>query len=251
MAPLFSIITVTYNAAGTIRPTLESVGSQTCTLYEHIIADGRSTDATLGIIDSMPDPRRRVTSRPDDGIYDAMNRAISEARGDYLIFLNAGDRLHSPDTLARYADAIMANDYPGIVYGQTVLVDAQGRTLGPRHLRAPERLTRESFADGMVVCHQAMAVLRRIAPFYNLKYRYSADYEWAIICLQHSRSNICLPCTVADYLSEGTTTAHFRESLLERFRIMATYYGLIPTILRHIRFAWRYLRRRRSSANIQ
>lgn len=251
MAPLFSIITVTYNAASTIRPSLESVGAQTCTLYEHIIVDGQSADSTLDIIASIPNPRRRVTSRPDDGIYDAMNRAIADAKGDYLIFLNAGDRFHSPDTLRRYADAIMANDYPGIVYGQTELVDAEGRILGPRHLRAPEQLTRQSFADGMVVCHQAMAVLRRIAPFYNLRYRYSADYEWAIICLQHSRNNICLPCTVIDYLCEGATTAHFRQSLRERFRIMATYYGLIPTLVRHIRFAFRYLRRRRTSANIQ
>ena len=86
MAPLFSIITVTYNAASTIRPTLESVEAQTCTLYEHIIVDGQSADSTLDIIASIPNPRRRLTSRPDDGIYDAMNRAIADAKGDYLIF---------------------------------------------------------------------------------------------------------------------------------------------------------------------
>ena len=142
MAPLFSIITVTYNAASTIRPTLESVGAQTCTLYEHIIVDGQSADSTLDIIASIPNPRRRLTSRPDDGIYDAMNRAIADAKGDYLIFLNAGDRFHSPDTLRRYADAIMANDYPGIVYGQTELVDAEGRALGPRHLYEHRRRRR-------------------------------------------------------------------------------------------------------------
>ncbi len=251
MDPLFSIITVTYNAAGTIRATLESVDAQTCGLYEHIIMDGCSSDQTLDIVASAHNPRRRTISRPDDGIYDAMNHAISEAKGDYLIFLNSGDRFHAPDILDKYADAIMDNDYPGIVYGRTVIVDSDGRFLGKRHLEAPEVLTRESFANGMVVCHQSMAVLRRIAPFYNTHYRYSADYEWAIICLQHSRQNVYLAETVTDYLNEGTTTAHFRESLLERFRIMSTYYGFFPTLLRHIRFAWRYLRRRRSSANIQ
>lgn len=251
MAPLFSIITVTYNAAATIRATLESVDAQTCALYEHLLVDGCSSDTTLDIVAAAPNPRRHVSSRPDDGIYDAMNRAISEAKGDYLIFLNSGDRFHSADTLAKYADAIMDNDYPGIVYGKTVIVDADGNYLGERHLEAPHTLSRESFANGMVVCHQAMAVLRRIAPYYNLHYRYSADYEWAIICLQHSRQNVFLPETVIDYLNEGTTTSHFRESLAERFRIMATYYGFFPTLMRHVGFAWRYLLRRRSSANIQ
>lgn len=251
MDPLFSIITVTYNAGNTIARTINSVASQSCTLYEHLIMDGASTDGTLGITQELEHDKLRVISAPDHGIYDAMNKGISEARGDYLIFLNAGDKFHSTDTLQLIADAILKNDYPGIVYGQTDIVDDHGNYIGPRHLQAPEELTLKSFRNGMVVCHQAFVVLRRIADFYNLKYKYAADYEWCIICLQHSRSNVYLNVTIIDYLNEGETTRHMRKSLTERFLIMCTYFGVLPTIWRHIGFAFRYLARRRSASNIQ
>lgn len=251
MAPLFSIITVTYNAAATLRRTLDSVASQSCKVYEHIIMDGASTDGTLDIARGSDNPRLSVSSEPDKGIYDAMNKAMSHARGDYLIFLNAGDAFHSEDTLQHMADAIMDNDYPGIVYGQTKLIGSDGKAIGPRHLKAPSKLTLDSFKNGMVVCHQSMAVLSKIAPYYNLDYKYSADYEWCVLCLQHSKRNVYLPEVIADYLSEGLTTSHHRASLKERFRIMCKYYGTIPTIARHAKFAIRYIARRRGAVNNQ
>ncbi len=164
--------------------------------------------------------------------------------GDYLIFLNAGDKLHSPDTLAVIAKAIAENNRPGIVYGQTDIVDNDGCYLRTRHLSAPKELTLRSFADGMLVCHQSFVALRRIAPSYQLKYRFSADYDWCIGCLQHSRCSIGLTDTVfTDYLDEGVTTRNRRASLIERFRIMCFYYGTLPTILRHVKFALRAIKR--------
>lgn len=251
MRPLFSIITVTYNAQDLILRTIQSVSSQTCKLYEHIIVDGLSSDDTLSVVVNANLPLLRIISKKDSGIYDAMNTGISESQGDYLIFLNAGDKFHSPHTLQLMADAIMDNHYPGIVYGQTDIVDDKGNKLGERHLRAPEVLTLESLKDGMVVCHQSMAVLRNIVSLYNLNYKYSSDYEWLLLCLQHSRHNVYIPEVICDYLSEGTTTAHHRESLIERFRIMATYFGLASTIKHHFKFLIRYLRRRSSAANVQ
>mgnify|MGYP000117361811 CR=1 FL=1 len=108
--PLFSIITVTYNAAATVRATMESVASQTCLVYEHLVMDGASKDSTLSIVDDLSTERTRVHSSPDRGIYDAMNKGLDQARGDYVIFLNAGDRFHSEHTLQRIADVIMASD---------------------------------------------------------------------------------------------------------------------------------------------
>jgi len=172
-----------------------------------------------------------------------MNKGIDKASGKYLIFLNAGDSFHSPSTLQTIANAIISNDYPGIVYGQTDIVDSKREKLANRHLVAPETLTYKSFANGMVVCHQAFVVLAKIAPQFNLKYRYSADYEWCIICLQHSRKNIFIPHTIIDYLFEGLTTANRKQSLLERFRIMAKYYGTVPTIIRHFSFLPRFFAR--------
>ena len=99
MAPLFSIITVTYNAASTLPATLESVAGQSCKLFEYIIMDGVSKDKTLKLAIDAGIPQARIYSSPDKGIYDAMNKAMAVARGDYLIFLNAGDAFHSSDTL--------------------------------------------------------------------------------------------------------------------------------------------------------
>lgn len=245
MQPLFSIITVCYNASATIERTMRSVAAQRCHDYEHLIVDGASKDNTLQLVDMLATGCTHVTSEPDNGIYDAMNKGMDLANGKYLIFLNAGDTFHSPDTLQHLADAAMNHDFPGIMYGQTDLVDNDGRRLGPRHLTAPPRLTYKSFAQGMTVCHQAFVVLARIAMPYNTRYRFSADYEWCIRCLQHSRSNFYLPEVLIDYLNEGVTTANRRRSLMERFRIMCLYYGTFPTIMRHIKFLRRFLRHRK------
>lgn len=245
-APLFSIITVCFNAAGSIRRTLSSVAEQTCRLFEYIVVDGGSSDSTTEIVSNAGIPQLRLVSEKDNGIYDAMNKGLSMATGEYVIFLNAGDSFHSPDTLAILADAAMNNDFPGIIYGQTDIVDASGRRLGERHLRAPEVLTLDSFKNGMVVCHQAFVALRKLTHFFNLRYRFSADYEWCIRCLQHSRHNVYVDRVLIDYLYEGATTRNRGRSLRERFRIMCYYYGTLPTIFRHLSFLPRFIMRRRS-----
>ncbi|MDE7024441.1 MAG: glycosyltransferase [Paramuribaculum sp.] len=242
MQPLFSIITVCYNASTTIIRTMQSVAGQSCCDYEHLIVDGASSDDTLRIVNAMASERTKVLSEPDNGIYDAMNKGINMASGKYLIFLNAGDAFHTVDTLQHIAEAAVKHDFPGVLYGQTDIVDAEGKRIGARHLTAPEHLSYESFAQGMLVCHQAFVVLARIAVPYDLRYRFSADYEWCIRCLQHSRHNQYLPEVLIDYLSEGVTTANRRRSLMERFHIMCHYYGTFPTLVRHLKFLLRFMR---------
>ena len=250
-APLFSIITVTYNAAATLPRTLASVKEQTCRLFEYLIIDGCSSDATLQLASDSAIDEMTIHSGKDDGIYDAMNKGLGMAQGDYVIFLNAGDAFHSPDTLRKIADTILANDCPGVVYGQTDIVDIEGHRLGERHLRAPEQLTLDSFRDGMVVCHQAFVALRRITSPFNLKYRLSADYEWCIRCLQKSRDNVYTGDTpLIDYLAEGTTTHNRLRSLIERMRIMAYYYGWPGTLWRHIGFVRRFIANRNMMRHI-
>lgn len=239
--PLISIITVTYNAAQTVKATMRSVAAQTATDYEHLVVDGVSTDGTLSVVNRLKTERTYVESSPDHGIYDAMNKGIGLSRGRYLIFLNAGDRFHSENSLREIIHAIQSNGSPGIVYGQTDLVDARGRYLGPRHLTAPEKLTLRDFAGGMKVCHQAFVALKRIAPLFDTRWRFSADYEWCIRCLQHSRLNVYTGTVLIDYLSEGMTTRNRRASLIERYRIMCHYYGRLSTTLRHLVFVPRFI----------
>ncbi len=251
MDPLFSIITVTWNAADVIAPTLQSVQRQTSSDYEMLVIDGASTDDTLAIVRGSSIGGLRVFSEPDKGLYDAMNKGIARARGRYIMFLNAGDALASDTVLARLA--VLTADNPGVIYGQTQLVNASGEVVGMRHLTAPKRLTVDSFLRGMVVCHQAFVVRRDLAPQYDLQYRLSADYDWCIKVLKQSPANAYVGRTpIISYLAEGMTTRHHRASLWERFRIMCRHYGALTAMLAHLSFIPRYLKRRlRKGANRQ
>lgn len=251
MGPLFSIITVTWNAAEVITPTLESVQRQTNTDYEMLIIDGASTDRTLDIVRGMSIASLRVFSEPDGGLYDAMNKGIARARGKYLIFLNAGDAFASDTVLARLAQLTAGN--PGVIYGQTQLVDAQRDVVGNRHLTAPKRLNANSFLNGMVVCHQAFVARRDLVPEYDLHYKLSADYDWCIRVLKRSQSNAYAGrVPIISYLADGMTTRYHRASLWERYRIMCRHYGTWRATLAHLGFIPRYLKRRLGgSANRQ
>ena len=243
--PLCSIITVCYNAADTIAATLDSVKSQTFSDYEYIVQDGGSDDGTVDLIKNADIECLHLVSGRDKGIYDAMNRGLGRARGEYVIFLNAGDSFHGIDALVRVAEAVERNNRPGIVYGQTMLVDINRYYVGPRHLTAPSSLKLENFSDGMVVCHQAFVVLRRITSFYNTDFRFSADYDWCIQCLQHSRNNVYIGDEpLIEYLNEGTTTRNRFRSLRERWQIMSTYFGLWMTVWKHVTFVVRAVKRK-------
>ncbi len=242
--PLFSIITITFNAASTLPATIASVDAQDCADFEHLIIDGNSRDETMQIVADAATPYRHAISEPDKGLYDAMNKGLARATGKYLIFLNAGDRFASPATLGLYAQAALAD--ADIIYSDTALVNAEGNIVGPRHLSVPERLTFKSFAKGMLICHQAFCVKRSIAPAYNLAYRFSADYEWCLRCIKAGDASrfVNLHTVGIHYLTDGLTDNNRKASLKERYKIMCLYYGRIPTLVRHIGFAFRAFARR-------
>lgn len=241
---MISVITITYNASATLPLTMESVAEQTIKDFEHIIVDGASTDDTLSVARRMGSERLRILSESDDGLYDAMNKGLKMAHGRYLIFLNAGDRFHSADTLKAYADAIEERA-PDIIYGDTDIVDIEGNRIGPRHLSAPDILTFDSFSKGMLICHQAFMVRKDIAPLYDTDYRFSADYDWCIRCIEASRAGdrINLHRVTIDYLSDGLTDNNKKASLIERFRIMAAHYGSMKAIASHLSFIPRAIKR--------
>lgn len=255
----FTIVTVTYNAADVLQPTLDSVLRQTHKAVEHIIVDGTSRDATLQLAGTYRQRSAqrhtghevRIVSEPDDGLYFAMNKGLARATGDYLLFLNAGDRLPSPRTLALVAaEAEGGGVLPGVLYGDTDVVDAQGRFLRHRRLAPPRHLTWKSFRQGMLVCHQAFYArtdLAKANPF-DTAYRYSADVDWCIRVMKAAAARR-LPlrrvhAVVALFLDGGTTTSHHRASLRERFRVMRRHYGLAVTVAMHLWFVVRGVLRR-------
>lgn len=240
--PIFSIITVTFNAESTIEATMRSVKQQTFRPIEHIIIDGASKDNTLYIINKYKDENTKVISESDQGLYDAMNKGIRMATGTYLCFLNAGDTFHEQDALAKMVNGagLMANEkLPAILYGQTAIVDAERHFLRMRHHTAPEVLTWKSFQQGMLVCHQAFFVKRTLADPYDLQYKYSSDYDWCIRMMKKADVISNTHLILIDYLDEGMTTRHHRASLIERLRIMAKHYGWGKTLLMHLWFVVR------------
>ena len=248
-------VTITYNAAAVLQRTLDSVLQQDYPEITHLIIDGASTDGTLEMVNDYIERsneadnghRVQVTSEPDKGIYDAMNKGLRSLDGDYVCFLNAGDFLPAPDTVSKInAQCTMHHSQlPAVLYGDTDIVDGEGRFLHHRRLAPPEKLTWKSFRQGMLVCHQAFYARTdfAIATPYNQKYRYSADVDWCIrIMKAAAKENVPLlnlHTVVVNYIEEGQTTLHHRESLLERYKVMESHYGRVQTFLMHCWFVVR------------
>lgn len=236
MQPRISIITICYNAASTITRTLRSVSAQTYPNIQYLIIDGASKDNTLELVRELA-PEAEIYSERDKGIYDAMNKGLDRATGDYVWYVNAGDALVSPTTVEDLVRATCTGDsLPDVLYGDTRLIDAEGHDLGLRRLRPPHQLDWRSFRSGMLVCHQAFVAKRTISPHYDLSYRFSADVDWCIRVLKEAKTTAFYPEPIALYLNEGTTTANHRASLIERFHVMRHHYGLVTTVLQHLRF---------------
>ena len=252
----FSVITCTYNASAVLARTLDSVLSQSWTQIEHIIIDGASKDNTLAMAQAYSLKNQEeeiehevvIISEPDRGLYDAMNKGLARATGDYIVYLNAGDVFPSDQTLEQISIEVNNRSdgkLPAVLYGDTNIVDDEGRLLHPRRLVPPENLTWRSFRHGMLVCHQAFYARTDLARKfrYNCHYRFSADFDWCVRILREAERKQLptanLHAVAADYLNEGMTTKNHKASLRERFRIMCHHYGLLPTLTLHAWFALR------------
>lgn len=266
----FTIITVTFNAADVFMRTAESVMRQTYNEVEHIIVDGASSDNTVALAEEYKrksDEAKNghyihIASEPDKGLYDAMNKGRRLATGDYICFLNAGDFFPCAETLEIIASNARINELddtgkqlPAVLYGDTAWVDNEGNYIGMRHLSPPERLDWRSFRYGMLVCHQAFYARTDIAQTipYDLRYRHSADVDWCIRVMKEAEGAglalVNVHAIVAYYQREGQSTKYHRASLFERFSIMRRHYGLATTVLMHLWFVVRAIKRRLNEAS--
>lgn len=245
-----SVVTITFNATSCLRRTLDSVLAQDYPWVEHWIVDGKSTDGTVAMAEHYRKQSAEagnshfvnILSEPDAGLYDAMNKGLRLVTGDYIIYMNAGDFFPSPDTLSTIARCARVNNLPAVIYGDTDIVDNTGMYIGRRHLLPPEHLTWRSFRNGMLVCHQAFYARTDIARHheYNLRYRHSADVDWCIRIMKEadlaSLPLVNVHATVACYTREGNSTVNHRASLMERFSVMRSHYGLFITVAMHLWF---------------
>jgi glycosyltransferase involved in cell wall biosynthesis len=235
--PKITIITVVYNAKSLIEQTIKSILQQTYPFIEYIIIDGASTDGTLEIIEQYRSKIAVVRSEKDLGIYDAMNKGLKLATGDYVLFINAGDLLASPNILSSVFDKTPEAD---VYYGDTEIIDIQGNSLGERRLKPPASLNWRSLRFGMCVSHQSFIAKRSLCDFYNLNYKVSSDIDWVIRVLRKSRVIIHVHQTISKFLEGGSSSGNRKAGLIERFQIMVKQYGFFPTVFNHVYILLRY-----------
>jgi glycosyltransferase involved in cell wall biosynthesis len=246
--PKLSVITIVYNNVKHIERTLLSVLDQSYPNIEYIVIDGASTDGTLDILKSYETGIAKLISEKDKGIYDAMNKGLAAATGDYVLFMNSGDEIYAPDTVAQvFASA----DDADIYYGETEMIDESLQSLGQRRHKAPKQFTWRGFNYGMSISHQAIYIRRSIAEPFDRRYALSADIDWIIRAAKKAKKIVNVNRYVAKYLVGGMSKTKHRQSLLERFAIMKRYYGLIPTIFNHVIIAFNlggyWMRNRRTN----
>jgi glycosyltransferase involved in cell wall biosynthesis len=235
--PKITIITVVYNAKSLIEQTIKSIIQQTYPFIEYVIIDGASTDGTLEVIGQYRSAVAVVHSEKDRGIYDAMNKGLERATGDYVLFINAGDLLASPDILTTIFDTVPEAD---VYYGNTEIIDIYGNSLGERRLKPPAKLTWRSLRFGMCVSHQSFIARRSLCDFYNLNYKISSDIDWVIRILRKSTVIVNVHQTISKFLEGGSSSGNRSKGLIERFQIMVKQYGFFPTIFNHVYILIRY-----------
>ena len=173
-----SIITVCYNSETTLRDTIKSVLSQDYSDIEYIIVDGESSDGTMSIIQEYNERIDTVISEPDKGIYDAMNKGIAIAAGDYIGILNSDDIFAHSHILSDIAKLINDNKYDG-VYGDLVLVKKDNLSEVVRSYSS-KNFKKWKIRFGLMLPHPTFYVKRSLFDklgYYKLNYRVAADFE--------------------------------------------------------------------------
>lgn len=228
--PKLSIITVVYNNVQHIERTIQSVISQSYQNIEYLVIDGASTDGTLEILQKYQEQIHLLISEPDKGIYDAMNKGLNIASGDYVLFMNSGDEIFATDTVEK---VFKSQAYADIYYGETEMLNEQLQSEGRRRHQAPETLNLNSFKYGMSVSHQAIYIKKSITQSYDLSYQLSADIDWILSAISKSKSIVNTHQYVAKYLMGGLSKKKHQQSLIERYQIFKKYYGFLPNLFNH------------------
>ena len=249
LKPRLSIITIVYNNVADIERTLQSVINQSYKNIEYIVIDGGYTDGTLEILTKHKANIQQLVSEPDKGIYDAMNKGLALATGDYVLFMNSGDELFASDTVEK---VFASGDDADIYYGETEMINAEGESLGQRRHKAPEKFTWRDFKYGMSISHQAIYIKKSLtAPYNNTLYGLSADIDWILNAAKRAKKIVNVHAYLAKYLVGGMSKKKHRQSLLERFNIMRKHYGLLPTVFNHgiiaFNLGWYWLLHRRTN----
>ncbi|MBQ8722812.1 MAG: glycosyltransferase [Opitutales bacterium] len=207
-----SIITVSYNAKSTIERTIRSVLAQTHPDKEFVVIDGGSTDGTLEILKKYADKIDILVSEPDKGIYDAMNKGVAKASGDYLIFINADDYFYDEFVLERVAQAPHADFIFGDQYDEEDGIRELAQNLDALDVY---HMFRGYFA------HQSILAKRELFQKYgnfDLSYKICADWDWILRCLVNGATTTRINSPIAVFTVGGASGIAGKKGLLSRER---------------------------------
>ncbi|MBL7129384.1 MAG: glycosyltransferase [Ignavibacteria bacterium] len=236
----FSIITVVYNSESALEKTIKSITEQVFKDIEYIVIDGGSTDGTVDIIKKYEKSISLWISEQDKGIYDAMNKGLKKATGDYVWFLNAGDEIYSSDILSFINT--LGNDADAY-YGEVEYIDEDGKNLGTRTLKKPpENLSWRDLDKGMVVSHQSIIVKRDKAAYYNLHYKYCSDIDWMIRTLKNCQTIVNTKKILSKFLIGGYSKKNIIESNRERYKILRIHFSLYKVLKSHVYLSVKFLK---------
>ncbi len=213
-----SIITVVYNCAGTIERTIQSVLSQQVEGIEYIIVDGGSTDGTLDIVRKYETLLSKWHSGPDSGIYDAMNKGIAMATGEWVGFINADDH-YAAGAVAKVLEAVVDKPWINVVHGDIMIHYGDGKSKVKKAKQSGFLLKYWE----MVLNHPSFFVRRSYystRPF-DSSFRVSGDHLWTLgAWMEDRRQFLYLPEVLAHFnLGGASTTNPLRRVLSESDRI--------------------------------
>ena len=212
--PLITVVTVVYNGEATLEQTIQSVVNQTYDNVEYIIIDGASTDGTLDIIKKYEDRIDYWQSAPDKGIYDAMNKGIGLACGDYISLLNSGD-WYENNAVSDVITAIKNNLQYDIFYGMMRIYSEDYKYLwvyGYGH----------NYLEHSMISHPTSFVAKKIYAIYkyNLKYKSAADYDLFLTLFQKGYKFYFIEKILANYILGGMSDSFVgkKETSKVRFK---------------------------------
>lgn len=234
--PRVSFITVVFNNRDNLKKTITAIRNQKYSNLETVIIDGGSTDGTLEIISENKDIVSYFISEKDNGIYDAMNKGLRAATGEYVWFMNSGDIPSDDGILTKIFQISTDGD---VYYGDTEIVDDEGKSYGNRTLKIPPKeLNWKKMINGMIVSHQSLIVRRVLCSEYDLNYKFVSDIDWTIKVLKKSKKVINTQLTLSKFLMGGYSRKYTIKSLKERFRMLCKHFSCTAVILNHIKLSF-------------
>jgi glycosyltransferase involved in cell wall biosynthesis len=232
--PLISIITVVYNGASTLEQTILNIINQTYKNIEYIIIDGGSTDGSVDIIKKYEDKITYWVSEPDKGIYDAMNKGIKLATGDWINFMNSGDCFYDNSVVFSILPYLSENN--DVLYGDTILKNCKKKF---------KQYSLSKLKRHMPFCHQSCFVKSDIYQncYFDLTYKYCADYKFFYNLYINGYKFARLPLIIVTYDENGVSSLNHRECMIEYAQIRGDRHRLKFKIYYYLMMCYLFVKR--------